>query len=92
MSQFLSSPSFVTWLLGQSVAVVVLVTWIISLHRMLKRSSERNKALEVRNEALSDSLTVIVQSNSRELLASRETNLKTVLDAFEKGLENRLSG
>ncbi len=91
MREFLSSPSFVTWLLGQSVAVVVLTLWIVSLHRMLKRSSARNVVSEARNAQLSDSLTAIVQSHSRELLASRESNLRTVLDAFEKGLENKPS-
>ena len=91
LSQFLGSPSFVTWLLGQSVAVVLLVAWILSLHRQLKRSSEANQALQKRNEQLSDSLVAIVQSNSRERSEEVGSHLKSVLDAFESALNDKLS-
>lgn len=91
LSQILASPSFVTWLLGQSVAVVLLVAWIVSLHRMLKRSYAKNEALQKRNEELSDSLTDVVQSSWRERSVEQEANLKTVLDAFETALQNKLA-
>jgi len=92
MDQLLTSPSYVTWLLGQSVAVVLLVAWIFSLHRMLKRSSEQNQALQTRNEELCASLAAIVQSSSQERAQNHESRLTTMLDAFESALQNRLHG
>ncbi len=92
MDQLLTSPSYVTWLLGQSVAVVLLVAWIFSLHRMLKRSSEQNQALQMRNDELCASLAAVVQSSSQERAQNHESRLTTMLDAFESALQNRLHG
>jgi ABC-type transport system involved in cytochrome bd biosynthesis fused ATPase/permease subunit len=92
MDQLLTAPSYVTWLLGQSVAVVLLVAWVVSLHRMLKRSSEANQALVERNAQLSVSLAEVVQSSSRERVANQELNLRTVLDAFESALQHKQDG
>ncbi len=92
MDQLLTSPSYVTWLLGQSVAVVLLVLWVISLHRMLKRSSETMRDLQTKNEQLSASLVAIMQSNLHERTVSLESSMKTMLDAFENALQNKLDG
>lgn len=83
--------SYVTWLLGQSAAVVLLVAWVYSLNRMLKKSSEENRDLQIRNEKLCASLVAVMQSNSQENTASHESTLKTVLDAFENALHNKLN-
>ena len=91
VDQFLSSPSFVTWLLGQSIAVVLLLLWVVSLQRALKRSYVLLAGLQVRNGELSASLVEIVQSNSHELAETHESTLKAVLDIFEKGLQSRLA-
>lgn len=92
MDQLLTSPSYVTWLLGQSVAVVLLVAWIVSLHRLLKRSSVANQGLQTKNEQLSASLVAIIQSSSQERAASHESSMKMMLDAFENALQNKLDG
>jgi ABC-type transport system involved in cytochrome bd biosynthesis fused ATPase/permease subunit len=84
-----NSPTYVTWLLGQSVAVVLLVAWVISLNRMLKRSYEVNRDLQTKNGELSVSLVEVVQSSSRERVTNQELNLRTVLDAFESALQHR---
>lgn len=83
------SPSYVTWLLGQSVAVVILVAWVWSLTRSLKHSSEANQALQQRNSELVVSLVEVVGSASRERASNNELNLKTVLDSFEKALHTK---
>lgn len=83
------SPSYVTWLLGQSVAVVVLVVWVVSLLRSSRRLSEQNQALVSRNAALCDSLVEVVQSHSQERAATQESTLRTVLGSLESALLNK---
>lgn len=92
MKEFLDSPSYVTWLLGQSVAVVLLVGWVWMLYRMLKKSSATNLDLQTRNEKLSASLVEMLQSGSRERAALQDSYLKTVLDSFEKALQSKRGG
>lgn len=86
MDQLPASPTYVTWLLGQSVAVVLLIAWVISLHRHLRTSSAEKLALQTRNEKLSDSLVAIVRSSSQERVAARETTLNDALELLEKAL------
>jgi hypothetical protein len=81
-----ASPSYVTWLLGQSVAVVVLVAWVVSLHRSSRRQSDENRALVTRNAELCDSLVELVQSHSQERAATRDTTLREVLRSLESAL------
>lgn len=99
MDHIPASPSYVTWLLGQSLAVVVLVLWVLTLlrtarnmDRHLKRSSEINQQLASRNAELSDSLVELVQSTSRERADSRESDLRTTLDSLESALLNKRRG
>lgn len=81
-----SSPTYLTWLLGQSVAVVILVLWIVSLHRQLKASGKEKTALQKRNDELSDSLVGVLQESSRERAERRTNMLQTLLEAIEKSL------
>lgn len=82
-----SSPTYLTWLFGQSVAVVILVLWIWSLHRQLKTSAREKLALQKRNDELSDSLVGVLQESSRERAERRESMLQTLLESIEKSLE-----
>lgn len=90
MEHLQDSQSYVTWLLGQSVAVVILVAWVVSVTRSLKHSSEANQALQLRNSELAASLVDVVVSASRERASNNELNLKTVLDSFESALHTKL--
>lgn len=92
MDQLPASPSYVTWLLGQSVAVVVLVAWVVTLIRQSKRLSEDNRRLQSRNDELSDSLVDLVQSKSQELLDANERRLSLVLEKLENALFSKRSG
>lgn len=92
MDQLPASPSYVTWLLGQSVAVVVLVAWVVTLIRQSKRLSEDNRRLQSRNDELSDSLVDLVQSKSQELLDANERRLSLVLEKLENALFGKRSG
>lgn len=94
-----ASPSYATWLLGQSVAVVVLVAWVISLLRQnrgltqqLKLQSADNQRLQTRNEELSDSLVELVRSRSQELLDATESRMHNVLARLENALTTKRSG
>jgi ABC-type transport system involved in cytochrome bd biosynthesis fused ATPase/permease subunit len=86
MDQLPLSPTYATWLLGQSVAVVLLVAWVISLHRALKRSYDSSQRLQTRNDRLSDSLADLVRSTSQERVEARESELRTVLESLEQAL------
>lgn len=81
-----SSPSYLTWLFGQSAVVVVLLLWIWSLHRQLKSSAKEKTALQKRNDELSDSLVGVLQESSRERAERRTNMLQTLLEAIEKSL------
>ena len=85
--------SFGTWLLGQAPAMVVFGLWVASLHRLLKKSSERILQLEKRSDALSASLVEVVQSSSQERveratnqMLSNEGLLRTTLTSLESAL------
>ena len=86
MNSFPDSPTYITWLLGQSVAVVILAAWVWSLIRSLRHSSRANEALQQRNSELAASLVDVVVSASRERASNNELNLKSVLDVFEQTL------
>lgn len=90
MEHLQDSQSYLTWLLGQSVAVVLLAAWVTSLHRQLKKSFETNQDLHQRNSELVSSLVDVVQSSSQERAQEKELNLRTVLDAFEKALHHKV--
>jgi hypothetical protein len=83
--------TYLTWLLGQSVAVVILLTWIWTLHRREKhrerQSSEEMTALRKRNDELSDSLVNVLLETSRERSERRESMLMAALGAIEKRLD-----
>lgn len=87
-----ASPTYATWLIGQSVAVVLLVFWVISLLRQSKRQSDENRSLRTRNDALSDSLVELVQSRSQELLAASESRTRSVLEKLESALTTKRGG
>lgn len=90
MDDFLESPSFLTWVLGQSGMVVILAAWVWSLHRSLRTSLQANQALQLRNSELASSLVDCVVSSSRERASNNEQNLKAVLDSFESALHHKL--
>lgn len=90
MEHLQDSQSYLTWLLGQSVAVVILSTWVVSLHRSLKTSLQANQQLQLRNSELASSLVEVVVSSSHERASNNELNLKTVLDSFETALHHKL--
>ncbi len=92
MGELLESPSYLTWLLGQSVAVVILIAWVITLIRNSRRSSNENQALRERNERLADSLVAVVQSNSRERADERERTLRSTLESLERALLTKRDG
>ncbi len=83
------SPTYVTWLLGQSVAVVIQALWVMSLIREKKRSSVDYQALLKRNGELASSLVEVVVSQSQERASENELNIKSVLDAFERALQHK---
>lgn len=80
--------TYLTWLLGQSVAVVILAMWILSLQREKKRisteSSRERRALQQRNDELSDSLVDVLRSSSQERAERRAATLTNVIEAIEK--------
>jgi len=80
--------TYLTWLLGQSVAVVILAMWVISLQREKRRISTENsierKALQERSDALSDSLVDVLRSSSQERAERRGATLTNVIEAIEK--------
>ena len=86
------SATYVTWLLGQSVAVVILAAWVYSIHRLLRKSLQANLDLQTRNEKLSASLVEQLLSSSREREALQGSYLQTVLDAFETASQSRRAG
>lgn len=86
------SATYVTWLLGQSVAVVILAAWVYSIHRLLRKSLQANLDLQTRNEKLSASLVEQLLSSSREREELQGSYLQTVLDAFEKASQSRRAG
>lgn len=92
MEQLPLSPSYATWLLGQSVAVVVLALWVISLLRLLKQSSRQNLHLQTRNGELCDSLVELVQSRSQERSDATTSEVQTVLESLERVLQPKRSG
>lgn len=90
MSQL--SPSYATWLLGQSVAVVLLVVWVYDTRKMLKRSLQENRDLQIRNEKLSASLVEMLHASSREREVLQDSFLRTMLDSFENALHSKRGG
>ena len=66
--ELLSNPDFRKWLLGQSVALVIMTAWIWTLLR-------QNTASRLRNEKLSDYLVQHVENAMRERLAMADDAL-----------------
>lgn len=75
-----------TWLAGQSVAVVILLLWIWSLHRREKRMHSTLEASRKRNDELSDRLVETLLEASRERSERRESIMRAALEAIEKRL------
>lgn len=90
MEHLPESPSYLTWVLGQSGMVIVLVAWVWSLRQNLNRSFQANEALQQRNSELASSLVEVVVSSSRERASNNEGNLKAILDSFESALHHKL--
>lgn len=77
-----SSPATTQWVLGQSVACVVLIAWIVTLLR--ERAVSRRERRE-----LSNLLTQTIEKGWHERFKLREdcmlqldSNMRTLLDAF----------
>jgi hypothetical protein len=88
---FSSFPApYLTWLSGQSVAVIVLILWNWTLHRReLRRESLTSTAmlaLQKRNDELSNSLVEMLLESSRERAERRESMMRTALEVIEKRL------
>ena len=78
---------YLTWLAGQSVAVVILLLWIWSLHRREKRMTSDIEACRRRNDELSDRLVETLLETSQERSERRESILRAALEAIEKRLD-----
>lgn len=87
------SPEFTRWFLGQSIAFITVVIclglWIWTLSRQLRDSQRRN-------EELSNSFTLHVESAMRERLAMAEDSLlrhdstvRNILTSFADALSKR---
>jgi hypothetical protein len=87
------SPEFTRWFLGQSIAFVTVVIclglWIWTISRQLRDSQRRN-------EELSNSFTLHVESAMRERLAMAEDSLlrhdstvRNILTSFADALSKR---
>jgi hypothetical protein len=77
---------YLTWLAGQSVAVVILLAWIWSLHRREKRMNSILEDSRRRNDELSDRLVETLLEASRERSERRESIMRAALEAIEKRL------
>lgn len=78
--------TYLTWLAGQSAAVVVLIAWIWTLHRREKTSAKNLSASRKRNDELSDRLVEVLLESSRERAERRESMLRAALETIEKRL------
>jgi hypothetical protein len=78
--------SYLTWLAGQSVGVVILLAWIWSLHRQRSADLKEKTALAKRNDELSDSLVQVLLETSRERAERRESMMIAALETIEKRL------